>query len=128
MDLKLFEIRDRGTFIKAFAFRPTPSAFGPTSQLDAERFLIRIAGWSDPEHAATQLIFGAFGGECHDDPYQWGRSARTMPQAHLYLADNFDKLNSGDVIDVEYILGESAAPKVSERNIAPHYPVSSSRV
>jgi hypothetical protein len=39
-----------------------------------------------------------------------------MPNAHLWIEANFDKLNDGDVVDVEFILGERAMPKVSERD------------
>lgn len=38
-----------------------------------------------------------------------------MVEAHRYIESYFDKLNSGDVIDVEHILGETKEPKVSER-------------
>jgi hypothetical protein len=29
-----------------------------------------------------------------------------MPSAHEYIQDNWDKLKSGDIIDVEILLGE----------------------
>jgi len=41
--------------------------------------------------------------------------ARTMLEAHRHVAAHWNELQSGDVVDVEFILGETAAPKVSER-------------
>jgi len=38
-----------------------------------------------------------------------------MTVAHAYIEKNFHNLNSGDVIDVEFILGETDKPKTSER-------------
>jgi len=47
------------------------------------------------------------------DPYAWGD--RTFFVAHQYIERNWGSLESGEVLDVEYILGESKTPKVSER-------------
>jgi hypothetical protein len=38
-----------------------------------------------------------------------------MPLAHQHIEQNWDLLNDGDVVDVEYILGETSEPKRSER-------------
>jgi hypothetical protein len=38
-----------------------------------------------------------------------------MATAHHYIYDHFDELDDGDVVDVEFILGETAIKKVSER-------------
>jgi hypothetical protein len=35
--------------------------------------------------------------------------------AHDHIRQHWDELRDGDVIDVEFILGRSSAPKVSER-------------
>jgi hypothetical protein len=34
-----------------------------------------------------------------------------MSTAHNFIAEHWAELNSGDVVDVEYILGETSAPK-----------------
>jgi hypothetical protein len=47
------------------------------------------------------------------DPYDW--QDRTMLVAHEYVNSHYCDLMDGSVIDVEFILGESSAPKVSER-------------
>ena len=38
-----------------------------------------------------------------------------MIEAHRHIQYSWDELESGDVVDVEYILGESKFKKVSER-------------
>lgn len=48
-------------------------------------------------------------------PYGWLLGSRTFPVAHSFIENNWDELKDGDVIDVEFILGETAEKKVSER-------------
>jgi hypothetical protein len=38
-----------------------------------------------------------------------------MQEAHRYVTAEFDRLKDGQVVDVEYLMGESAAPRRSER-------------
>ena len=38
-----------------------------------------------------------------------------MREAHLWLENHWDEAKSGQVIDVEFLLGERAEPKESER-------------
>ena len=45
------------------------------------------------------------------DPYHW--QDRTMQTAHLHIRHNWATLRSGDVVDVEFILGERVTPKPS---------------
>ena len=39
---------------------------------------------------------------------------RTMGNAHKYIEENFDQLRGGEVIDIEFILGEKSAPIASQ--------------
>lgn len=111
MKTKLFELRDRSTFVPVVAV-----------QLDftneAERYLLRRTGYN----SAVQyvLMAGLDGGlnEISCDPFDWGQN-RTRHFAHKYIIENFDKLESGQVIDVEFILGETKEPKKSERFTSP---------
>ncbi len=52
------------------------------------------------------------------DPYEWPEihpgSYRTMQVSHDYVEKNWDTIKSGDVIDVEFILGETKEKKISE--------------
>lgn len=107
MEVKLLEIRDRATFIPAFAARPLP-------ENPEQRYLLRRAGYScDPEEPI--VIFGYLrSGACRYSPYDWNIGSRTMQEAHNYIEKHFDELNDGDVIDVEFILGETKQSKISE--------------
>ena len=110
MQIKLFEVRDRATFIPCFGILmgPCPQAGGLVSE-----YLLRRAGYG---FEYPLVLFGRLeDGECQHDPYNWRGSARTMPEAHRHVSLHWNELSSGDVIDVEFILGEKATPKVSER-------------
>ena len=53
-----------------------------------------------------------------NDPYEWsdlGMGLRTMQVAHNYIIEHYSGLSDGDVVDVEYVLGERLSPKISER-------------
>jgi hypothetical protein len=107
--MKFFEIRDRATFIPVFAFRARCQ-----SGLEAERYLLSRAGYGPCNDSQCVMLGRLEGGGCNHDPFDWGGS-RTMQAAHLYLEGHYDDLAPGAVIDVEFILGETATPKVSER-------------
>jgi len=116
MEVKLFEVRDRATFIPCFGILMEPTREkGLDRPVDpAEEFLLRRAGFDfeDP-----LVLFGRLeSGECQYDPFNWRGLARTMHEAHRYVSVHWFELESGDVIDVEYVLGESAEPKPSERS------------
>lgn len=100
---KLIEIRDRGTFIAAMAVRVSGD----------DGYLMRRAGFQSPMVYLIALATE----RCAYDPYTWGD--RTMANAHLYIAEHFDELHDGDVVDVQFILGETDKPKVSEQFTAP---------
>ncbi|MGH9716428.1 MAG: hypothetical protein ACRD4R_06845 [Candidatus Acidiferrales bacterium] len=107
MENKLFEIRDRGTFIPALAVRVGGS----------DGYLARRAGFASPDHPLVILIH-LVGMSCQYDPYQWG-PARTMRVAHDHIEANWANLESGAVIDVQFILRETIKPKKSEQETAP---------
>jgi hypothetical protein len=105
MITKLFEIRDRATFIPCFAILME-------SNEEVESYLLRRAGYGP---ATNMVIFGRADGhgKAFYDPYDY--CDRTMKTAHQYIADNFHTLQTGDVVCVETILGERPEPKISER-------------
>ena len=112
MEIKMFEIRDRGTYIPVIAIRPTPTC-------EDECYMLARAGYGrEPQDMAGYILVARIsGGEgritC--DPYEWGGGARTMQVAHDHIQKHYDELETGAVVDVEFIMGETAAPKVSER-------------
>jgi hypothetical protein len=111
---KTIEIRDKATFIPALAIRLKPTN-------GADLYLLARAGYSTtPERQAEYvLLMDIRGGEgrVNCDPECWG--GRTWPVAHRWLIEHFDEIQSGAVVDVEFILGESAAPKVTEAVLWP---------
>jgi hypothetical protein len=119
MQAKALEIRDDGTFIPALAVDMNPSApngpYSPNAEiLRAQQYLLRRCGYAcdgRPNILVTHL--DGNGSPATNDPYHWG--GRTWPVAHDYIIKNWDRLKDGDVVDVEFILGETKAPKVSER-------------
>ena len=79
----------------------------------AQHCLLRHCGYpcdGRPNIAITHLA--ADGHKCSNDPYFWG--GRTYPVAHNYIIEHWAELKDGDVVDVEFILGERSEPKQSE--------------
>lgn len=120
MEVKLFEVRDRATFIPCFGILIVPTVswcLGLKVVHREEKFLIGRAGFAiDDNLMEPHVMFGRLdeGGETQYDPYKWAGRARTLPLAHRYVTKNWKELESGAVIDVEFILGETAEKKESE--------------
>lgn len=106
MDKKVLEILDSMTFIPVVAINTDPENEG-------QRYLLRRAGYG-PD-GRTIILVNLNDCRASNDPYGWPNS-RTMRVAHAYIEQNFDSLSDGDVIDVEFILGESDTAKKSERH------------
>lgn len=110
MDVKTFEVRDRLTLIPILAVRLKPGNA-------ADRFLLARAGFgTSPETQAGYILVCKLAGSdraMQIGPFDWP-DRRTMANAHLYLEKHFDELDSGAVIDVEFLRGETRAPKPSE--------------
>lgn len=104
LETKLFEVLDTATCVPVLAVRMDIGAAD-----DQERYLLRRSGYGRP----LVLLTECSGGRCTYDPYDW--NDRTFHTAHEYITEHWDELCSGDVVDVEFILGESDAPKPSER-------------
>jgi hypothetical protein len=111
MQIKLFEIRDAHTFIPAVAVQCSTLAGSVTPE---ERYLLRRSGYGEDN---CVLLTRLAGGKSEYDPYSWGD--RTMNAAHLHIERNWNRLASGDVVDVEFSLGETKEPKLSERLSSP---------
>lgn len=107
METKTFEIRDSMTFIPCLAIKM--EAQGNMR----DRYLLRRSGYEDRD-GGKPLIFlihlnSKTGNYSH---LGWGN--RTMIEAHHFIEANLDDLPTGEVIDVEFILGETKTRKVSE--------------
>ena len=110
-ETKLFEIRDSATFIPVAAVRLRN--IGPEAP-STETWLLARGGWGMGD-GPIHLFRLDERGQGFSDPCEWGPGARTMPVAHVYIRDHWPELVSGQVIDVEFILGLQPEPKTSER-------------
>jgi hypothetical protein len=107
MQVKCFEVRDDGTFIPVICIWPVPDN-------QEQHYLLRRDGYRGDVTEQCIIMIDA---QCHGvayDAYDWAGS-RTKKVAHNHIAKNWHTLKDGDVIDVEFILGETKEPKLSER-------------
>lgn len=124
MIAKALELRDEGTFIPLLAINMNPGPVvydtaAPVGLLSAQRYLLRRCGYpcdGRPNVIITRLDGN---GQATNDPHGWKGDTRTFPVAHNYIIEHWSELKDGDVVDVQFILGETKAPKVSERRSAP---------
>lgn len=104
MEIKIIEIRDRATYIPVLAIKMI-------SKNPVEKYHLGRAGYGE-EYPLVMLI-KIDGAEAQYDPFKWN-CKRTMFCSHQYIQKNYDKLKTGDVVDIEFILGEKPKPKKSE--------------
>lgn len=107
-EVKFFELRDSMTFIPAIAVRMR-------SEDPDERYLLRRAGYGQhPEDPVLVLLTHMEGGmKAEYDPHAWPNEPWRTAQD--YIAQHWDELPSGEVIDCEFIRGETSERKISER-------------
>ena len=108
MEVKCLEIRDCNTFIPVICLRPVPNN-------EEQRYLLRRDGYSGRADEQCIIMIDAQCRGAAYDPYDWVKDHRTKRTAHLYIEQNWHKLTDGDVVDVQYILGETTESKASER-------------
>jgi hypothetical protein len=111
VNTKMFEIRDRSTFIPVLAVNLWPKD-------ERDLYLLSRAGYgSTPDRQGEYILLARIdggNGKAACDPYDWADGARTLQVAHDYIIKNWNTLPNGAVVDVEYILGETKEPKVTE--------------
>ncbi len=108
MQVKMLEIRDAGTFIPVMCIKPVPDN-------EARRYLLRRDGYSCDQHDPIIIMIDAQCRGVSFDPYDWPGESRTKQVANNAIQENWETLRDGDVIDVQFILGETDKPKLSER-------------
>jgi hypothetical protein len=100
VNTKFLEVRDAGTFIAVLAVE--------ISKRDG--WLAWKSGFG--EDLCIYLI--ALSTErCAYDPYSWPN--RTLSVAHQFIEKEWEQISENDVIDVEFILGESSVKKPTEQ-------------
>ena len=105
---KALEIRDEGTFIAALAVDMNPGPPRNIKQLN----LLRRCGYPCDGRANVVLTRLEGKGQATNDPYSW--DGRTWPVAHDWIIRHWAEIADGDVIDVQFILGETLTKKQSE--------------
>ena len=124
MKVKALELRDEGTFIPLLAVDMNPDRVVKRikphmlelveEESSEQRYLLRRVGYpcdGRPNILITKL--SGDGSQASNDPYHWG--GRTFPVAHNWIIEHWNELADGDVVDVQFILGETTVKKVSER-------------
>lgn len=105
MKAKLIEVRDAATYLPVIAVKLEPAN-------EAERYMLRRAGFSAREDYVLYVpLHMAYMPTA--DPNTW--SDRTNSNAHKLIALMFDQLEPGDLLDIEYELGEKPTKKIPER-------------
>lgn len=108
---KMIEIRDSMTCIAAMAIQMLADE---TRDPNEYRFL-RREGY--PPDGSSITLMRLADQKATNDPYEWPsitRDARTMPTAHDYIIRNWPAIKSGQVVDVQVILGETSTPETPE--------------
>ena len=111
METKLFEVRDRMTFLPVVCIKLETTK-------EEERYLLAMTGYGlRQETQGKYILYGPLrGGKMTSDPTEHnGIEVRTNYYAHLHIISRWDDLKSGDVIDVEFIVGETGIAKTSQR-------------
>ncbi len=105
--MKVLQVLDRMTRIGVIAFRLDP-------QCEEERAELAHAGFGPRPEDQGRFVYlvSMTRDQAFWDPIEWGD--RTMRAAHRYIIDHYNRLEPGDVVDVEFVLGETTAPKERE--------------
>jgi len=102
-EVKFFQVRDRGTNISVMCVR-----FYATALDGLPGVIARRVGWGSEPGTFYLKLSGTDNVGCSEWTH-W--SDRTNRAAHAYISREWMGLKSGDVVDVEFILEESEAPK-----------------
>lgn len=105
---KMIEIRDSMTCIAALAIQMFPTD-------DVEKRFMNRCGF--PKDGSSIILMSLYDQKATNDPFEWeslGKGQRTFQTAHHWILRHFTEIQSGDVVDVQYILDETTAPKTPE--------------
>ena len=112
MQVKVLEIRDEGTFFPMLCIN-----LGMADNED-QRHLLHGVGFPLDGRPNIAVTHATCSGHLTNDPYEWGPDRRTYSVSHNYIINHWDELKDGDVIDVQFILGETKVKKIPQRQEA----------
>lgn len=106
MTKKYFEIRDNSAFIPVVAVDLHPTTDNETIK-PIEQALVSASAYNP----ITTILLTTLSSELRTehDPSNWHN--RTLETAHHYILSYWEGLDSGQVINVEFIEGDSANPE-----------------
>lgn len=107
MESKCFEVRDRWTFCPVICIKPIGVNY-------EQKYLLRRDGYDAGDFEPNVIYIKSQCRGVEYDVFAW--QDRTHKTAHQFVKDNWKALRDGDVIDVEFILGETKVKKKSERH------------
>lgn len=111
MQAKALEVRDHMTFVALLAIDMNPT----DDLLGSQEWLLRRVGYPCDGKPNIMITYLGGGKIADNDPYGWDDGSRTFPVAHAWIIEHWAEIKDGDVIDVEFILGETITKKRSER-------------
>ena len=107
MKAKMLEVRDSMTCMPCLAV-----SFHTDNPDDAH--LMWRSGWGHYGNGEVLVMFPSCDKEARIDPMTWPQTSRTRRIAHEYIVRHFNDLAPGDVVDVQFILGETTVKKEKE--------------
>lgn len=109
MEVKLFELRTQITSTTLFAFKLD-------SKNARDRGIIRHSGYKEDAYTVSDnLIMGSLEYPERTSYASYEFATYDFQYAFNYIKDNWNRLNSGSLIDVDYLIGNS--PEQCETNI-----------
>jgi hypothetical protein len=109
--MKFLEVRDAGTTIPIIAF-----SIAETLNTDSEQMIKREKYYNHTGYnvdSGSVFVIKLVEPSIEFDSYNWNEG-RTMIKAHQYIEKHYNELNEFDVIDVQYIMGETKQKKNPE--------------
>lgn len=109
MEVKVIEVRDRATFKPVIALKVAP-------ENERERYLLARSGYGTESEEQNKYIILMNSRKPFNADYSFYdvTPGSTMQVIWLYLIDHWDEVEPGQVLDAEYLRGESDNPKQSE--------------
>jgi len=111
MENKIIEVRDVGTILSVLFIRLS-------AESASEKFLLERAGYGRRPDNYILAIDLTHPLRIWLSPFETRmatQGARTFYLAHEEMTRNWENYRHGDVLDVQYVLGETPSPKISER-------------